>query len=225
MVRLVLIPSPFVGATSWQATAAQLEDAVVADYRPLEGPDWYETAAARIAAEAGAGPWIAVLHSGAGAFAPALAEASPALAGLVFVDAVLPYPGKTCLENAPDWLAEAMRRLNGPDGRLAPWNRWFSEDPLPRLIPDPLARAAFEADLPRTPFAFLEALSKPSSAWERLPAAYLELSKGYAATADAAHARGWPIERVRLHHLAAASHPQDVAAAVCKLASRMITVP
>ena len=62
----------------------------------------------RIAGLACEGAWIAVLHSGAGAFAPALAEAAPGLAGFVFVDAVLPYPGKTCLQNAPDWLAETL---------------------------------------------------------------------------------------------------------------------
>jgi hypothetical protein len=175
--RFVFVPSPFVGAGSCRATAAELVGATVADYRPLKGPDWYEAVARRVAAQAGEGPWTAVLHSGAGAFAPALAEASGSLAAFVFVDAVLPYPGRTCLENAPDSLAAAMRRLCGADGRLAPWNLWFPEDPLPRLIPDAAARAAFEADLPRVAFAFLEALSKPSSAWEALAAAYLQLSR------------------------------------------------
>jgi pimeloyl-ACP methyl ester carboxylesterase len=222
MARLVLVASPFVGAVSWQATAARLADAVVADYRPLEGPDWYETVAARVAAQAGGRPWIAVLHSGAGAFAPALAEIAGArLAGLVFVDAVLPYPGRTCLENAPDWLADAMRRLRQPDGALAPWNRWFPEDPLPRLLPDEAQRAAFEADLPRTPFAFLEAPSKPSSAWERQPSAYLQLSKGYAATADAAQVRGWLVRRAQRHHLAMASHPEETAALIGELAAAL----
>jgi hypothetical protein len=221
MPRLVLVASPFVGAQSWRAAAAELADAVVADYRPLEGPHWYETVAARVAAQAGEGPWIAALHSGAGGFAPALADAAPALAGFVFVDAVLPYPGRTCLENAPAWLANTMRRLNGPDGRLAPWNRWFPQDPLPRLIPDAAARAAFEADLPATPFAFLEALSKPSSAWARLPAAYLQLSQGYADTADAAAARGWPVRRARLHHLAAVSHPAETADLIGGLAAEL----
>jgi hypothetical protein len=107
-----------------------------------------------------------------------------------------------------------MRRLKSDDGRLAPWNRWFPDDPLPQLIPDPAARAAFEADLPRTPFAVLEALSKPSSAWEAVPAAYLQLSRGYDATADAAAARGWPVRRARLNHLATASHPREVAALI-----------
>ena len=219
MARLVLVPSPFVGAASWRAVAERLSGSLVADYRPLAGPDWYEAAAARIAAQAGEGSWIGVLHSGAGGFAPALAEAAPRLAGFVFVDAVLPYPGRTCLQNAPDWLAEAMRRLSGPDGRLAPWNRWFPQDPLPRLIPDPAVRAAFEADLPAVPFAFLQALSRPSSAWERLPSAYLQLSRGYAETAAEAEARGWPVRRATLNHLAACSHPDEVAGLIRELAA------
>jgi hypothetical protein len=221
VTRLVLVASPFTGAGVWRAMASQLPGAIVADYRPLEGPDWYGTMAARVAVQAGEEPWIAVLHSGAGGFAPALAEAAPGLAGFVFADAVLPYPGKTCLGNAPEWLAQAMRRLNGPDGRLAPWNRWFPEDPLPSLVPDAAARAALQADLPRTPFAFLEALSQPSTAWARLPSAYLQLSKGYADTAAAAEAMGWPVARARLNHLAMVSHPAETAALVAALADRL----
>jgi hypothetical protein len=224
VARLVLVASPFTGAGVWSATAAELPGVLVADYRPLQGPDWYETVAARIAAQAaqaGDEPWIAVLHSGAGAFAPALAEAAPHPAGFVFADAVLPYPGKTCLGNAPDWLAEAMRRLKGPDGRLAPWNGWFPEDPLPRLVPDAAARAALEADLPRTPFAFLEALSAPSEAWTRLPSAYVQLSNGYADTAARAEANGWPVLRARLNHLAMVSHPTETAALITQAARRL----
>jgi len=189
----------------------------------LEGPDWYETVARRVAAQAGDAPWIAVLHSGAGGFAPAMAEAAANLAGLIFADAVLPYPGRSCLENAPAWLAQALHRLRQADGRLAPWDRWFPEDPLPRLIPDDGERAAFQADLPRTPFAFLEALSKPSARWEAVPSGYLQLSRGYADTADLAAARGWPVRRHRLNHLAPAAHPAKVAAALSELGARLIT--
>lgn len=210
MTRLVLAPSPFVGAVSWQATADLLPDAVVGDYGGVSGPDWYEGVARRIAAHADDEPWIAVLHSGAGGFAPALAAASPTLAGFIFVDAVLPYPGRSCMANAPEALQDQLRRLT-TDGWLAPWNRWFPKDPLPRLIPDTVAREAFLRDQPRVPAAFLEAISEPRSEWEQVPAAYVQLSRAYEATTDEAERRGWTVRRARLHHLAMASQPAAVA--------------
>jgi hypothetical protein len=160
-----------------------LPDAVVADYGGVSAPDWYEGVARRVAAQCDGRPWIAVLHSGAGGFAPTLAAAAKDLAGIIFVDAVLPYPGKSYLENAPADLAAQLRRLTR-DGYLAPWNAWFEIDPTPRLIPDSAARDLFVKDLPRVPFAFLEEVSRADSDWERLPAAYVQLSKIYEDTAD-----------------------------------------
>jgi len=217
MTRLVLVPSPFVGAVSWQATAAVLPDAVVGDYGGVSGPDWYEGVAYRVSALAGSEPWVAVLHSGAGGFAPALAAASRTLAGFIFMDAVLPYPGKSCLANAPDTLRDQLRRLT-TDGVLAPWNAWFPEDPTPRLVPELAAREAFLRDLPRVPFAFLEAMSEPRSEWEALPAAYVQLSKAYEAAANQAEQRGWTVRRARLHHLAMTSDPMAVASLLSEIA-------
>lgn len=210
MTRLVLVHSPFVGPSGWRATAALLPDAIVADYGGAQGPDWYEGVAARVAAQAGEAPWIAVLHSGAGGFAPSLGAASPSLAGFVFIDAILPHPGVSVLQNAPPEFAQRLREVT-TDGRLAPWNRWFDADPTERMIPDPTARAAFIADLPRTPFAFLEAVAPDASAWESLPAAYIQLSRPYDGAAARAEARGWSVRRERSHHLAMASDPARVA--------------
>jgi len=221
MTRLVLVPSPFVGAGSWRATAEALPDAIAVDYGGVSGPAWYEGVAGRVAAQAQGGPWIAVLHSGAGGFAPALADASEELAGFIFVDAVRPYPGRSNIETARPELVKHLRSLTA-DGRLAPWNQWFDEDPLPRLIRDAEARSAFIRDLPRVPFAFLEAVSAPSDAWERLPAAYLQLTRRYEAQAAWATVRGWPVRCVRAHHLAMASDPRPMAAWLLELAAQLV---
>jgi hypothetical protein len=187
-----------------------MPDAIAADYGGVSGPDWYDGVARRVASQVGDEPWIAVLHSGAGGFAPAMAAASPTLAGFIFVDAVLPYPGQSCLATAPADHVENLKRLT-TDGRLAPWNQWFEPDPTPRLIPDVRHREAFIADLPRVPFAFLEAVAPAQSQWERLPCAYVQLSRIYQETADKAQQRGWPVRRARLHHLAMLSDPEAVA--------------
>jgi hypothetical protein len=216
MTLYVFVPSPFVGANSFIAMAHTLPDAIIVDYGGLSGPDWYEGAARRIAVQADRRPWLAVLHSGAGGFAPALAAMSENLAGFVFLDAVLPYPGKSCLENAPPELASRLRRLV-TDGRLAPWNEWFGRDPTLTLLPDPATRAAFLSDIPHVPWAFMQAISPTDASWERLPAAYVQLSSLYGDTADQAEQMGWPVRRADLNHLAMASDPDAVAALLTDL--------
>lgn len=190
--------------------------AVAADYGGVAGPDWYGGVARRIAAQVDDEPWIAILHSGAGGFAPAIAAApSTHLAGFVFIDAMLPYPGRSWLQTAPT-LGERLAALT-TDGQLAPWNRWFDPDPTPRLLPDPAMRDAFVAALPRVPFAFLEVVSPDEHRWARLPAAYVQLSAAYDAEAAEAERRGWPLRRARLHHLAMVSDPDKVAALLTDL--------
>lgn len=195
-------------------------DAVVADYGAVSGPDWYEGAARRIARQVGGGLWIAVLHSRAGGFAPALATEASDLAGFIFADAVLPYPGQSVLGSAPPSLVRRFDELT-VDGTLAPWNEWFEPDPTLFMIPDPAFRARFIAGLPRVPHAFLEAPSPSDVSWERLPAAYLQLSEAYADEADEAARRGWPVRRAPLHHLAMASSPALVASPLKELLAEL----
>lgn len=189
----------------------------------MSGPGWYEGVAARIAGQVDDAPWIAALHSGAGGFAPAIAAASGRLAGLIFLDALLPYPGRSWRETAPPALVSHLAALTTTDCLLAPWDRWFGPDTLARLLPDPEMRAAFIGDLPRVPFAFLEAGCPDQREWERLPAAYLRLSQGYEAEACEAERRGWPVRRADLHHLAMATDPDKVAALLLDLPLEPLT--
>lgn len=217
MTRLALVPSPFTGAVAWAPVAAELPGALAVDYGDLPEVAPYEAVAARVAAAMGPGPWVAVLHSGAGGFAPDLAEAGAA--GLIFADAVRPHPGRSLRDVEPQFVAWLEARAS--DGRLAPWNRWFDEDPLPGLLPDAQLRAAFVADLPRPPLTFLDAIPPISDAWERTPAGYLQLSARYAAQADWAEARGWPVRRLGLHHLSATSNPAKVVQELAALLREM----
>ena len=89
------------------------------------------------------------------------------------------------------------------------------------MIPDPVLRAAFVAALPRVSYAFLEARSPAHVSWERLPAAYLQLSATYASEADEAARRAWRVRRAQLHHLAMASSPALVANLVNELLAEL----
>jgi hypothetical protein len=195
-----------------------LPDGVAADYGGVAGPDWYEGAAARIAAQADGADWVAVLHSGAGGFAPAIAATARRLTGFVFMDAVLPYPGRSWLQTAPPALAARLHEL-ASDSLLAPWDQWFGDVAMERLLPEPAARAAFVTGLPRVPTAFLEAPSPDLKQWVLAPAAYLRLSEAYEPEAAEAERRGWPTTRARAHHLATVSDPAKVAALLTQLSS------
>jgi hypothetical protein len=80
-------------------------------------------------------------------------------------------------------------------------------------------RASFVDELPRLPTAFLD---------ERLPdvgwngrAGYLQLSAPYAAAADTAKVNGWQVETRALDHLAIMTEPDEVAAALAALITRL----
>ena len=220
--RIALIPSPFVGARSWAPVAGLSPEFVAVDYGGVCAPDWYDGVAAKVVEQVDDRPWIGALHSGAGAFAPALAAVAQKLVGLIFVDAVLPYPGRSWLEGAPEDLAGRLRAIV-VDGLLPTWNAWFPTDPTLRLIPDETVRQTFIQDLPKVPFAFLEARSPDVSDWERLPAAYLQLSMAYEEEADRAKARGWPTRTAKLHHLSMTSEPTTVAGLVGELRNSLQT--
>lgn len=219
-MRIALIASPFVGPATWRLTAPHLPDAEAIDYGGVCAPDWYDGAAARIIAQVDSRPWQAVLHSSAGAFAPALAAKASHLKGFIFVDAVLPHPGRSAAEMAPAGQMEQLRAITR-DGLLARWSRWFPAGVLEAWLPDELTRTAVFSEIPRVPFAFLEAKLSESRLWEALPASFLTLSDEYDRNGARARDLGWPVARLPLTHLGMLSHPAEVAAEIVRLSGRM----
>ena len=106
-------------------------------------------------------------------------------------------------------------RTTIPDGLLPPWPDWFQPDPLPRLVPDIVLRAQIAEEAPEVPLAFLKE-TRPSIEWTG-PSAYLQLSSAYDQDAAEARRLGWPVRRLRSHHLAPASEPETVAVALLRL--------
>lgn len=209
-MRSLLIPSPFVGAVAWEPVRRIMSDALVVDLGGLPGRDVYGEVAGRVAEVAGQDDCIAVLHSSAGSFAPALFPRVAGLRGLVFVDAVLPHPGRAVVDISPPEQIDHLRQLSVA-GRIAPWNQWFAKDPTVGWIPDASMRARFQADLPQAPLTVLEAPAPASDLWAGAPCAFVRLSRGYEANALRAEAMGWPVRRADLTHLAMFTHPDEVA--------------
>jgi hypothetical protein len=228
--RFVLLHSPLLGPASLAPLAAELtaqgQRAETPAWPRLSGVDgaYYPTLAQGMAAAIDAGgaqPVVLVAHSAAGELAPALAQALGApLAGVVFLDAVLPHPGRSWLDGAPADTRQALR-AGAQMGQLPPWDGWWPPGALEKLVPDAGARAALVAELEPLPLAYFEEAAPPADlAGLGAPAGYVQLSGGYADDLRAAGRLGWPTISLPLNHLAPLSQPKAVSAALISLAAR-----
>jgi hypothetical protein len=223
----VLIHSPFLGPLSWRAVDGALrkrgEAALLLDLRPALSAErrYYEAFCATAARQIGA-PSILVAHSGAGALVPAILGRAKGLAqGAIFVDALLPHPGRSWFDAAPIGLVKRLR-AGARAGRAPPWPSWWPKEAMAQLLPDRRLRERLSRSAPAVPLAYLEEPA-PASAASPPPRGYgyVQLSSSYDKPADRARALGWPVERVHGHHLSAMTEPDLVAEAIVAVARRL----
>ncbi|HEY3978245.1 MAG TPA: alpha/beta fold hydrolase [Streptosporangiaceae bacterium] len=223
-----LVPAPVLGPASWQPVAAALaaagRRAMVPSLAGFDagGPPYaaalVERGAEQVARAArGTGRVVLVVHSGAGAFAWALADAiGAAEVAVVFADAGLPeLAGSTPVVD--DAFLPHLRRI-AVDGIVPPWPQWFPDAGPAELFPTEAARAAVEADARPLPLAFFEERVRAG----RQPAGgagYLLFSPGYEPAAARAMQRGWPAQRLPGTHLHPLVAPAAVASALTGLAA------
>jgi hypothetical protein len=226
MVTVVLMHSPFLGPSSMRPLADELASdgvgVLLVDLQMTvnEAPVHQRLIGAFADAleDSGvSGPLVLVGHSGAGPLLPCFADALELdVAGLVFLDSDLPTPGRAWRETVdPDLVRKVKASVR--DGKLPRWDRWFSEDPL-RLVPAEL-REEMRDEAPEVPWEFLKE-QRPVVEWAGA-CGYVLLSGVYEDQADKAEALGWPVERVESHHLAAATSPSTVAAALKAVINRL----
>ncbi|SDG33989.1 hypothetical protein SAMN05216553_107231 [Lentzea fradiae] len=224
MVTVVLMHSPFLGPSSMRPLADELaSDGVASLLVDLqmtvnEAPVHQRLIGAFADALDDAGDELVLVgHSGAGPLLPGFADALElAVAGLVFLDSDLPTPGRSWRETVdPDLVRQVKASVR--DGKLPRWDRWFPEDPL-KLVPAGL-REEMRDEAPEVPWEFLKE-QRPVVEWAG-PCGYVLLSPAYEEAADEAEKRGWPVERLESHHLAAATSPSAVAAALKSVIDRL----
>jgi len=223
----LLLHSPLLGPLAWQEVAGELRRRGHAADAPAWPPlsslaeDYYEGLAAGLAnalAPGGDGLVLAA-HSGAGALMPALAaRLGERVAGVVYVDAILPHPGRSWFATAPADMRERLR-AGAQMGELPSWDEWWPPGALERLVPDAARRGALIAELEPLPIGYFEEPAPPATL--DAPSAYLQLSGAYDDEGKAAGRYGWPLVRLPLHHLAMLTNPQPVAAALESLAQRL----
>lgn len=205
----MLVHSPLVGPYTWQPVAEVLRRRGF----PVQGvpsgfPDRPPYHAKLVEAARSVRGDVVVGHSGAGALLPAIAQHGDR--GMVFVDAVLPRPGRSWFETAPPALGEQLLGL-AREGWLPPWHEWFPREAFEDL--PPRLRDRFFAEVPRLPLAFFE---EPAPAAPESRSAYVRLSETYDLFADEAARRGWPVYRENADHLAMLTQPDRIADVVVR---------
>jgi hypothetical protein len=221
--RVLLVHSPLVGCASWDLVAADLVgwgyDVGVPDLTGTvaAGPPYCSRQAEVIARGAAGQPAILVGHSGGGPLLAAAGALIGQVRGYVFVDAGLPIPGRSWMETVPPELAAQVRDMADARGWLPPWPRWWGDEAMAELIPDPEARRRFAAGCPRLPLAMFEEIHPLAPAWPDAPGAYLLLSEAYQDQAAKARELGWPVTEQMTHHLALLTEPGPIAGSLREL--------
>jgi len=155
-------------------------------------------------------PIVIVGHSGAGSRLPEIANELGGVVQAVYVDALLPHPGRSWAQTVPeDFVARLKAKV--VDGRLPPWPQWWGDDAMRTLLPDDALRAQFIADCPSVDVAEIyEVMPEVPDP----PSAYVQLSAAYEPETAAARERGWPTTVLDLHHLALLTDPEVIADAL-----------
>ena|SRR5437870_3648237 len=195
----VLVASPFTGPFAWTRVAALLREqgirvAVYGADEPIEPPI------------------VLVGHSGAGAHLPAIASRLPGVERAVFVDALLPHPGRSWAQTVPDAFVARLEAL-AVDGRLPPWPEWWGEEAMRELVPDDALRARFVQECPAVSVA---AIHEVMPEVPEPPASFVQLSAAYEPETVAARARGWPTIVLDSQHLGLLTDPEMIVDALLR---------
>lgn len=223
-MRWVLLHSPLTGPAVWRPVAAlaarQGVEVSIPSLPPLAGlAQPYAAISAAVAAQVtSGGPGAAlVVHSGAGGLAANVVNAAGAtFSQVVFVDAILPHPGRTWFSTTATAFGENVR-AKAVDGAVPAWDQWFPPGALSGLVGDHAQRKAFVRELKPTPVAFLDEPAPELDIPEHVGWAYLRLSKAYEAEAKEARRSGRLTLRRDLNHLAPMTHAAEVVSSLRNL--------
>jgi hypothetical protein len=232
---IVLVPGPFVRASSWGATADYLREAgyktqipdVLADQTvPPAWSDWTSRLLELISSPLRGA--VLVGHSSAGPLVADLASKISCQA-IIIVDGHIP-PIQGLAEPVTPALREFVQRLPASGGLLPIWSEWFRGDPqrealigLRRLADDSLVFANFESGLRRFPVEWIED-AIPVANWDGVPAGFIQTSEIYDYAAEEAQRRGWPVIKVHGTHMHPMLEPAETADAIVAMIRQLSRV-
>jgi pimeloyl-ACP methyl ester carboxylesterase len=227
--QFVLVPSPLTGPTVWAPVSRALRSlgvsATVAELEERPGdptPFWVQHAnsvARLLACVTVQEKVILAGHSGAGPLLPAVGAFSPhPVGGYIFVDAGLPIPGESWLQeldsSLPEFAAEVRDHLEA-GGRFPEW----TEEDLRDVVPDEGLRRGFVAELRPRPLSFFTEQFPTFSAWPDAPCGYVRFSEGYEGPAARARSLGWECRELPGGHFHMVVDPDAVATALLDLSN------
>lgn len=222
MTDIVLVHGAFQGGWVWNALADHLRPAgfrvhaptlsgcgyLRRGLRPETGPaEWIEELLAYLRLHA-SGRVILAGNSFAGLLCAAVLMRAPErVARAVFIDAMLPEPGKSFVDLAGAPFAGILAKHTGPDGLVSPWpppvfgipeDLWPEFGPRLETFPVSAFHAPFEGDFtPAAPCAYI--------ACQRTASPFIR------AMAGRARDLGWPLRELDSGHCPMVTHPRELA--------------
>lgn len=220
MTTFALLPSPYLGASTWRPVALALAErgnaayAVELDDQPPSSAQDALDDYLRSLPEGD--ELVLVPHSNAGLYVPGVA-ATRSVSAVVFVDAALPRRDEQSTPVAPRTLLQSLAERADEGGLLPPWTRWWDDADVAALFPDDATRDLVESDERRLPMSYVQDSVPVPAGWERVPCGYLALSAAYDDEAHAAVDLGWPVQQLHGGHLEMLVRPAVVALTVLQL--------
>ncbi|MFS0868121.1 hypothetical protein AB3M83_12410 [Microbacterium sp. 179-B 1A2 NHS] len=159
---------------------------------------------------------VAIAHSNAGNFVPAVTAGST-VTQVVFLDAIIPPLSGGTWPVVPAGLRE-MLTSSAPHGLLPPWTQWWPEADVAALFPDLATFRRVDADAPRVPLSYLSSSATAAKDWSvGLDLAYVAFGATYADAIRVAADARWPVRILQLGHLGMLQEPTTVADAILSL--------
>jgi pimeloyl-ACP methyl ester carboxylesterase len=228
---IVLVHSPLVGPLTWSLVAQHLQalgfDVLVptlVDSGETPPPYWQQHAASfqqALASIPQERPLILVGHSGAGPLLPALARsAHHPVSGYVFVDAGLPHPGQSHLNEMETSVPEFAQELHQHLASGGSFPNWSDED-LRDELPDEHVRRKMLAEMQPRSFDYFEENMPDVAGWPEASCAYLLFTQGYRHSLEQAQGAGWPNRTLAAGHFHMLVDPVAVATELVELMQRM----
>jgi hypothetical protein len=134
----------------------------------------------------------------------------------LFVDAGLPHPGKTRLdemETTVPALAQELRQLLAEGSRFP---NWKNED-LSEVLPDGHSRQQLLAEVQPRSLNFFEEVMPDVPGWSDAPSGYLLFTQGYRHYLEQAQRAGWPTRTLAAGHFHMLVDPVAVATTLVEL--------